>query len=94
MIMATAWELSMKLGFIDGGPCTRGSSSLLLGEIEAFAKTWDMDRERKYTPDSIYDTSRMTTSYLYDKGAGFSHWGEPLSNGYCNLLEWPKDAIK
>ncbi|MCJ1465960.1 hypothetical protein MMC07_004579 [Pseudocyphellaria aurata] len=36
----------------------------------------------------------MTTSYLYDEGAGFGHWGEPLSNGYCNLLEWPKDAVK
>lgn len=92
--MATAWELCLKLGFIDGDTYTRGPSNFLLDEIEAFAKNWEMSDEKTDTPDYFDESHRMTNSYLYLEGAGVGHWGKALSNGYWNFLEWPKDSVQ
>lgn len=89
--MATAWEICLKLGFIDGETCSRGSSHTLLHDVEEFAKTWEMSDARTGTSDEI---NRVTELYVHWRGAGTSHWGKPLSNGYFNLLEWPKDTVK
>lgn len=94
MAMATDWEICLKLGFIDGTKHTRGSSSILVHEIEEFVKSWDMWDARADTSEYVYDIYQMTNWYLYSKGAGKQNWGNHLSNGYYNFLEWPKDSAQ
>lgn len=91
--MATAWGLCLKLGFIDGVNCTRGPSNWLLDNIESLVKGWDSSNARANNPDYVYDINRMTDVYLY-RYAGDAVWGKTLSNGYYNLVEWPKDHVK
>lgn len=91
--MATAWELCMKLGFIDGVVYTRGPSNMLLDKIEAWLQKCSVSCT-SFKRSDLFNNFHLTTDMFLSRDAGSALWEKSLSNGYCNLVEWPKDQRK